>query len=111
MMRWLKGYIYQAAYLVAEFPQPFFRDWFFGFAAAKHFLYIFAEHIKLDFFGHPPYPGIFKPLREKESEKKAEEAKGIPPTEKPKIPELTMPPDVIDPLSFIREIETKPAIQ
>ncbi len=68
-----------------------------------------AEHIKLDFFGHPPYPGIFTPMRGKESEKKAGEAKGIPPPEKPKIPGLTMPPDVIDPMSFIREIETKPA--
>ena len=59
-----------------------------------------AEHIKLDFFGHPPYPGIFTPKRGKESEKKAEVVKSIPPPEKPKTPELTMPPDVIDPMSL-----------
>ncbi len=70
-----------------------------------------AEHMKLDFFGHPPYPGIFKPLREKESDKKATAPKVIPPPEEPKTPGGTMPPDVSDPLSFIREIETKPAIQ
>ena len=68
-----------------------------------------AEHIKLDFFGHPPYPGIFKPLRAEKSGRKEAAAKVTLQPEKPKIPEGTIPPDVIDPLSFIREIETKPA--
>jgi len=66
-----------------------------------------AEHIKLDFFGHPPYPGIFKPLRGKEFDTE-ETAEPVPiPQEQPEGEEDTIPPDVVDPLSYIREIETK----
>jgi len=66
-----------------------------------------AEHIKLDFFGHPPFPGIFKPLRGKEFDKEEAAAAVFPVQEQPKTGEGAIPPDVVDPLSYIREIETK----
>ena len=66
-----------------------------------------AEHVKLDFFGHPPYPGIFKPLKGKELDKEKAAAELKQPQEDPPVAEGAIPPDVANPLSFINELATK----
>jgi len=64
-----------------------------------------AEHIKLDFFGHPPYPGPLKALKGKELEKVEAAQKEKEVVEKE--PEQgAMPPDVADPQVILRTLES-----
>lgn len=65
-----------------------------------------AEHIKLDFFGHPPYPGPIKALRGKELER-AESVRTEKPQEEEDLDESGMPADVADPHAYLRDMESK----
>ncbi len=67
---------------------------------------LLTEHIKLDFFGHPPYPGIFKVLRGKELEKEEASAQKEKESE-PEVKEGAMPPDVAQPLAFVDDLANK----
>ena len=59
---------------------------------------LFTDHIKLDFFGHPEYPGPFKPLTGEEIEKIRAARELAAQVEK------GMPPDVEDPHSELRKL-------
>jgi len=59
---------------------------------------LFTDHIKLDFFGHPEYPGTFKPLTGEEIEKIRAARELAAQVEK------GMPPDVEDPHSELRKL-------
>ena len=65
-----------------------------------------AEHIKLDFFGHPPYPGPIKALKGKEIEK-AEVVQETKATVEEEEDKNAMPPDVADAHAYLREMENK----
>jgi type IV secretory pathway TraG/TraD family ATPase VirD4 len=67
------------------------------------------EHVKLDYFGHPPYPSIILPKRKVEARKeevKKEETTQVPPQETPKPVSQAQVKQVLDsedPLIYINE--------
>jgi type IV secretory pathway TraG/TraD family ATPase VirD4 len=69
---------------------------------------LLTDHIKLDFFGHPEYPGIFKPLRGKQIDKVRAAKEVVPkPKDAPPVSEGAMPPEVADPLIELRNLGLK----
>ncbi len=67
-----------------------------------------AEHVRLDFFGHPEFPGPYERFKDENSEDEG-------PDDDIKAPEVTpppakggMPPDIAAPMSFIDDLAVKP---
>lgn len=66
---------------------------------------LFTDHIKLDFYGHPEYPGIFKPLIGKQIDKVRAAKEAVPkPKEEPPVADGAMPPEVKDPHETLRDL-------
>ena len=66
-----------------------------------------AEHVRLDFFGHPPFPGIYDPFKGVDRDKDDPDEE-IPAPEAVTPPvQGAIPPDVAAPMSFVDELATK----
>ncbi|MFH0985389.1 MAG: hypothetical protein V1882_07610, partial [Candidatus Omnitrophota bacterium] len=69
---------------------------------------LLTDHIKLDFFGHPEYPGVFKPLTGEQIEKiRAAKEAAAQAKEDMLAAKKGMPPEVEDPLSELRKLGFK----
>ncbi|OQA55103.1 MAG: TraM recognition site of TraD and TraG [Candidatus Omnitrophica bacterium ADurb.Bin277] len=64
-----------------------------------------AEHVRLDFFGHPQFPGTYKPFKDKDSEDEGPDDEIIVPEVTPPPAQGGIPPDVAAPMSVIEELE------
>ncbi len=69
---------------------------------------LFTDHIKLDFYGYPEYPGKFTPLIGKQIDKvRAAKEAASKPKEEPPPSEGAMPPDAKDPHETLRDFGFK----